>query len=90
MLRPLHFPSNAIKQSLAGHHNCSHDVSMFLVTEADIAAICAAYEQGGELAAAVELRRRFKGIPDNEKARACVRSIIGWKPLPAETQETPA
>jgi hypothetical protein len=63
---------------------------MFLVTESDAAAIRAAYEQSGELAAAVELRRRFKGITDNEKARACVRSIIGWKPLPAETQETPA
>jgi hypothetical protein len=56
---------------------------MFMVTEADAAAIRAAYEQGGELAAAVELRRLFKGITDNEKARACVRSIVGWTPLPA-------
>jgi hypothetical protein len=57
---------------------------MFLVSESDAAAIRAAYEQSGELAAAVELRRRFKGIDDNEKARACVQSIVGWKPLPAE------
>jgi hypothetical protein len=63
---------------------------MFLVTESDTAAIQAAYEQGGELAAAVELRRRFKGITDNETARACVRNIIGWRPRPAEAQETPA
>ena len=53
---------------------------MFLVTESDTAAIRAAYEQGGELAAAIELRRLFKGITDNEKARACVRSIVGWAP----------
>jgi hypothetical protein len=33
----------------------SHDTSMFLVTESDAAAIRAAYEQSGELAAAVEL-----------------------------------
>jgi hypothetical protein len=57
---------------------------MFLVTEDDAAAIQAAYEQSGELAAAVELRRRFKGITDNEQARACVRSIVGWKPRSAE------
>ena len=62
---------------------------MFLVTEADAAAIRAAFEQSGELAAAVELRRRFKGITDNEKARACVRSIVGWQPLPAKPAANP-
>jgi hypothetical protein len=62
---------------------------MFLVTEADAAAIQAAYEQSGELAAAVELRRRFKGITDNEKARACVRSIVGWKAQPTEPGTDP-
>ena len=35
---------------------------MFSVSEAEAAAIRAAYEQGGELAAAVELRRYFAGI----------------------------
>ena len=43
---------------------------MFVVTEADATAIRAAYEQDGELSAAVELRRRFPRITDNEKARA--------------------
>jgi hypothetical protein len=38
---------------------------MFVVTEADAAAIRTAYEQDGELSAAVELRRRFPGITDN-------------------------
>jgi hypothetical protein len=63
---------------------------MFMVTESDVAAIQAAYDQSGELAAAVELRRRFKGITDNEKARACVRSIVGWRQPPDAARDTPA
>jgi hypothetical protein len=55
---------------------------MFVVTEADAAAIRASYEQRGEFAAAVELRRRFPGITDNAQARECARTIAGWKPLP--------
>jgi len=42
---------------------------MFVVTEADAAAIRAVYEQRGEFAAAVELRRRLAGITDNAQAR---------------------
>jgi hypothetical protein len=53
---------------------------MFVVTEADAAAIRAVYEQRGEFAAAVELRRRFPGITDNAQARECARTIAGWKP----------
>ena len=56
---------------------------MFVVTEADAAAIRAEFEQRGEFAAAVELRRRFPGITDNRQARECVRTIAGWKPLRA-------
>jgi hypothetical protein len=55
---------------------------MFVVTEEDEAAIRAVYEQRGEFAAAIELRRLFPGITDNAQARECVRSIAGWKPLP--------
>jgi hypothetical protein len=55
---------------------------MFLVTEADADAIRAIFNQEGELSAAIELRRRFPGITDNVKARAHVRTIAGWKPLP--------
>jgi hypothetical protein len=55
---------------------------MYVVTEADAAAIREAYETGGELSAAVELRRRFPGITDNTKAREQARAIAGWKPLP--------
>ena len=40
------------------------------------------FDQGGELSAAVELRRLFPGITDNAHARARARTIAGWKPLP--------
>jgi hypothetical protein len=55
---------------------------MFVVTEEDAAAIRAAYQQRGEFAAAIELRRLFPGVTDNAQARECARSIAGWKPLP--------
>jgi hypothetical protein len=57
---------------------------MFTVTEADAAAIRAAFEQRGEFAAAVELRRLFPGITDNAEARECARTIAAWKPLPVK------
>jgi hypothetical protein len=53
---------------------------MFVVTEADAAAIRAMFNQDGELSAAIELRRRFPGVTDNAKARACARTIAGWMP----------
>ena len=42
---------------------------MFVVSEAEAAAIRAAFDHGGELAAAVELRRLFPGITDNPLAQ---------------------
>jgi hypothetical protein len=54
---------------------------MFVVTEAEAAAIRTAFEQQGELSAAVELRRLFPGVTDNVQARECARVIAGWKPL---------
>ena len=41
-----------------------------------------AFDQGGKLSAAVELRRLFPGITDNAHARARARTIASWKPLP--------
>jgi hypothetical protein len=41
---------------------------MFVITEADAAAIRAVYQQRGEFSAAVELRRRFPGITDSAQA----------------------
>lgn len=58
---------------------------MFVVSESEAAAIRTVFEQEGEFSAAIELRRRFPGITDNEQAREQVRTIAGWAPLP----ETP-
>jgi hypothetical protein len=55
---------------------------MFVVTEAEAAAIRAVYEQCGEFSAAVELRRLFPATTNTAQARACARTIAGWKPLP--------
>jgi hypothetical protein len=61
-----------------------HAEGMFVITEADAAAIGAIFNEEGELSAAIELRRRFPGLSDNRKARACARTIAGWTPLPAQ------
>jgi hypothetical protein len=57
---------------------------MFVVTEADAAAIRDVFNQEGDLSAAIELPRRFPGITDNAEARACARTIAGWTPLPEQ------
>lgn len=58
---------------------------MFTVDEATAAAIRRAFNESGELAAVVELRRHFPLIEDNEQARACARSIAAWQPLPPKS-----
>src|ERR1700722_14110429 len=68
-------------QPVNRHATCS---GMYVVTEADAAAIKEAYETGGELSAAVELRRRFPGIIDNTTAREQARRIAEWLPLPEQ------
>jgi hypothetical protein len=55
---------------------------MFVISEAEAAAIRNAYEQHGEFSAAVELRRLFPGITDAAQAGECVRTIASWQPLP--------
>ena len=75
----------ALARRAVGHHASW----MFLVTEADADAIRAIFNQEGELSAAIELRRRFPGITDNAKARAHVRTIAGWQPLPSVTLNRP-
>jgi hypothetical protein len=62
---------------------------MFVVTEADAAAIRVIFEEHGELSAAIEVRRLFPGIIDNAEARACARTIAGWKPLPKVSRSRP-
>jgi hypothetical protein len=60
---------------------------MFVVTEAEAAAIRTAFDQGGEFAAAVELRRLFPGVTDLTEAWECARTIAGWKPLPVRPRQ---
>ncbi len=55
--------------------------SMFIVSEADAAAIRAVFDADGAFAAAIELRRRFPGVTDNAHAAECARTIAGWKPI---------
>jgi hypothetical protein len=66
-----------------------HAFGMFVVTEAEAAAIRAAFNRGGELSAAVELRRLFPGVTDNTQARACARTIAAWKPVRPLPDPTP-
>ena len=82
-------PPQSIKP-LAAVRRRQHHRTMFMVSEADAAAIRAAFDQGGELSAAVELRRRFPGIQDNETARSCARNIASWKPMPMPVKKPPA
>lgn len=64
---------------------------MFVVTEADADAIREVFAREGELSAAIELRRRFPGITDNAKARACAQTIAGWtqRSTPPPAKVTP-
>jgi hypothetical protein len=81
----LHGPMTVLTReqlSLAAPPPRSHALAMFVVTEADAAAIRAAFDRGGEFSAAVELRRLFPGITSTTQARECARTIAGWKPLP--------
>jgi hypothetical protein len=52
---------------------------MYVVIEADAAAIRVAYEAGGTTLAALELRRRFRRIIiDDATALEHVRRILNW------------
>ena len=55
---------------------------MFCVSETEATAIRDAWEQEGELTAAIELRRIFPGVGDLAKAREMARRIAAWTPRP--------
>jgi hypothetical protein len=63
--------------------------AMFMVSAEVAEAIRRTYEESGEFAAAIELRRHFPGITDNENARRCARVIAGWTPLPPQPAKKP-
>ena len=77
-------PYSRTRTALASRGARHHVFEVFLITEADAAVIRAIFDQEGELSAAIELRRRFPGVIDNAKARACARTIAGWAPPPAQ------
>ena len=68
-------------RSLAASGRSAHAPGMFVVSEVEAAAIRAAFDRGGEFSAAIELRRLFPGLADNNQAREFARTIAGWKPL---------
>ncbi len=58
---------------------------MFAVDDVAAEAIRRAYEDGGELAGVVELRKHFPLIGDNPDVRSFVRTIASWKPIQPPT-----
>ena len=58
---------------------------MFMISDAEIAAIHGAFEHGGEFAATLEARRLWPPLSLKE-ARDCVLTIATWKPR-AEPRE---
>ena len=71
----LHSPIFArLKTHVAARVPHPHARGMFVVIEAEAAAIRAAFDRGGEFLAAVELRRLFPGIADTAHARECART----------------
>jgi hypothetical protein len=57
---------------------------MFTVDDDTAGAIRRVYEESGELAAVVELRRRFPLLESSEHASSCVRLIASWRPIPVK------
>ena len=53
---------------------------MFVVDDATAEAIRHIWQEQGELAALVELRRHFPLIADNARARLCLQAIVAWTP----------
>ena len=64
--------------SLAAGGRAAHSEVMFSVTEAQAATIRATFEKDGELSAAIEVRRLFPGVTNNQQARSCACTIAGW------------
>ena len=74
--------------SLAGHCLHPHAGGMFVVTEAEAAAIRTAFEQRAN-GRPRRVAPPVPGITDNVQARECARVIAGWKPLPPRPPRLP-
>jgi hypothetical protein len=87
-MRPLPYRPVSHQRGTACHLRAfdphTHPAGMFVVTEAEATAIRIAFDQGGEFAAAAELRRLFPAVTDNTQARDCARTIAAWGPLPVK------
>ena len=59
-----------------------YNANMFAVNPEVADAIRQAFQERGELAAIVELRRHFPLFESNDQARSCVLAIASWKPIP--------
>ena len=64
-------------------------LAMYVVTEADAAAVREVYERDGELSAAIELRRRFPGITDKPRRGSRRGPLLGGQLLPPRPARRP-
>src|SRR5689334_4468852 len=79
---------NDADSSFASNTAEPHLHPMFVVSEAIAETIRRIYQESGEFAAAVELRRHFPGITDNQNARRCARDRRLVAAAPFACQET--
>ena len=84
-LRPTRWDVVVLTKLLVRGGSAAHAGAMFVVTDAEAAAIRVVFEREGDVSATIEVRRLFLGVTDNVKARAHARTIAGWKPLPMPT-----
>ena len=57
-----------------------------MVDEDTAASIRRAWDEDGDLSGIIEFRRHFPLITDSNRARMCLRAIVGWKPPVAEPE----
>jgi hypothetical protein len=75
-------PGDPLRSYLPSSMRTPHPAGMFVVTEAEAAAIRAVYEQRGVFSAAVELRRLFPAVTDTAQARAYARPSLAGSRYP--------
>ena len=66
------------RERLVSAWSGSKRLGMFVVDNATAEVIRRTWQEQGELAALVELRRHFPLIADNARARPCLQAIVGW------------